>query len=137
MSIVKFTTSAKDRLPDLMKALEDLAKKRVLVGIPADKSFRDGEINNAQLAFIHDKGSPAQNIPARSFMEPGIESGLPAITAQLKKTAQAAFDGDFLRGVDTYLHRDRLGSRIAADCGRTAVLFVPATLAARRRKGFY
>jgi hypothetical protein len=139
MAIAKFTTSSKSNLPGLAKALEDLAKKRVLVGVPADKSFRDGEINNAQLAYIHDKGSPAQNIPARPFLGPGIEEGLPAITTQLKKTAQAAFDGE-VDGVEKGLHSTGL---VAADAVKRKLVdgpfapLKPATLAARKHKGFF
>jgi hypothetical protein len=138
-NIARFTVSkTKDGLPALVKAIGDLAKKQVLVGVPADKSFRDGEINNAQLAFIHDKGSPAQNIPARPFLEPGIEQGLPAIKVQLKKAAEAAFDGN-TRDVDKGLNAAGL---VAADAVKRKIVdgpFTPlaaATLAARRRKGF-
>lgn len=66
-----------DKMGELMKSLEELKKKSVLVGIPEEKATRPelGEkINNAELAYIHTNGSPIRNIPARPFIEPGIES---------------------------------------------------------------
>jgi len=52
-----------------------ITNKQVLVGIPADKAQRgDGELNNAARAYILNYGAPEANIPARPFMEPGIEN---------------------------------------------------------------
>ena len=62
-----------DNLRKLTQGIEVLTTMQVMVGVPDDKSGRrEGEINNAELAYIHDKGAPEANIPARPFMEPGI-----------------------------------------------------------------
>ena len=65
----------RDGLPGLKKRIASLEKQELLVGVPSDKAAREGEgLNNATLAYIHDNGSPAANIPARPFMLPGIEA---------------------------------------------------------------
>lgn len=75
---------------ELRKRLNDLDKVEVLVGIPqATATRRKGPITNAQLLFIHSKGSPARNIPARPVIEPAInaDGNKQAIAAQLKQAA--------------------------------------------------
>jgi hypothetical protein len=64
-----------------------------MVGVPAEKTNRDGPITNASLAYIHDHGAPEVGIPARPFMEPGIESVQAKIEDTLYMTAKAAGDG--------------------------------------------
>lgn len=55
--------------------LKALMRRRVLVGIPQEKSSRkDAGPTNAELAFIHSHGSPLMHIPARPFIEPALES---------------------------------------------------------------
>lgn len=84
----------KNKLPDLEKALKLLTEKDVLVGVPEDKSNRKdpGAINNAALAYIHDTGSPAQNIPPRPFFEPGIGDVKPRLIARMKALAKALLE---------------------------------------------
>ena len=71
------TVKVKKDMRNLLKELDALAQKRVLVGVPEDADSRGEEgyktpIGNAALAYIHDNGSPRQGIPARPFMQPGI-----------------------------------------------------------------
>jgi phage gpG-like protein len=76
-----------------------LKGQEVLVGVPAEKAPRDAaeargmEITNAALAYIHNYGSPAANIPARPFMEPGIEEAKPEIGDGFQKAGVAALEG--------------------------------------------
>lgn len=78
----------KDITPDLIKALKRISQEEVLVGIPEDKSKRkQGEVGNATLGAVHDKGSPANNIPPRPFMDPGIQSVKKEIDNQYKNAA--------------------------------------------------
>lgn len=86
-------------------AFSRLRSKQVLVGVPATDADRESgdPMNNAQLAYLHDKGSPANNIPARPFMQPGMQSGKQAIVSQLEGAAQAAIRGD-PDGVDRRLN---------------------------------
>jgi len=81
----------------LLTALNQLADVEVLVGFPESGAGRDpgvdgegGEITNAALAYIHDNGAPEQNIPARPFMLPGIESVQKQLNAKLKQVGAAA-----------------------------------------------
>lgn len=96
-----------DNLADVLKSIKALSKKDVLVGVPNANADRDdedrGPINNAALAFIHDNGSPAANIPARPFLRAGIEEDKEKIEQRLKKAADAALDGDSNK-VDQQLH---------------------------------
>lgn len=81
--------------PDPQKAVERLSKKAVFVGIPREKNARPGDaIGNAALAYIHENGSPAQNIPARPFMGPGVRDAMPDIEKYMTQAANAALDGD-------------------------------------------
>ena len=87
-----------DNSPAILMAINELKRNEVLVGVPAQKAARNAEegrgqpINNAALAYIHNYGSPAANIPARPFMEPGIKNGQAAIEANLKSGADSAFE---------------------------------------------
>lgn len=87
-----------DLTKDLDRALRELVRDSVLVGVPAAEAEREpapGEpatLNNAALAYIHDKGSPAANIPARPFMEPGIIVAEDAIEAIYSKAAKGVLD---------------------------------------------
>lgn len=89
----------KDITADVLHAIERLVGQEVLVGIPATEAERNddrssGEPNNAQLGYIHNYGSPATNIPARQFLEPGIEEQRASITNHLRMAAKAALDGN-------------------------------------------
>lgn len=104
-----------DKLGDLMKAIRQLRDSEVLVGYPDDNSGQGtaGEdagptdrktidangkatppITNAALAYIHDNGSPAMNIPARPFLKPGIKAAGDKIAKRHADAAVAALDGD-------------------------------------------
>jgi hypothetical protein len=77
------------------RAIRALAGTEVLVGYPEDKDVkrRGNEPSNAELAYIHNFGAPAANIPPRPFLEPGVEKVQEKIGRQLTKTAEAVFDG--------------------------------------------
>lgn len=74
--------------------LQALGTKTVAIGVPSSKAARkgDAEMNNATLAFIHDRGAPDVNIPARPFLEPGIDRARPEVLEILKKAALQAVD---------------------------------------------
>lgn len=103
-------TISQDRVPALLRAIEDLTKTDVLVGIPGTTADRKPEgghpapINNAALGYIHEFGLPEHNIPARPFLRPGIAEGMPAIISRLRSGAKraltlAARHGDSEAGV--------------------------------------
>lgn len=90
----------KDRVNEIEKIIRDLARKQVLVGIPEDKSPRKMEegvnpvITNASLGYIHETGSPAQNIPSRAWLVPGVAAAKEKTADYFKQAGVAAFEGD-------------------------------------------
>ncbi len=85
-----------DKLGKFTKAISDLAKQQVLVGIPAvqtDRDADDGPITNAALGYIHENGAPEAGIPPRPFLVPGIKDQEPAIIKYLEQAATAATEG--------------------------------------------
>ncbi len=77
---------------DALKALE---RVEVLVGFPADGAPREdgAAISNAQLAFIQENGSPANNIPPRPFLNPGIRRGAKRLAKIQAMAIKAALTG--------------------------------------------
>lgn len=141
----------KDSTAKLKDAFQHLERVDVLVGVPSEKTEReDGAMNNASIAYIHDNGSPAQNIPARPFMRPGIERSKSAIAGFMKQaakrvltdnaskaeadlmktgmTAQASIRNRINEGVPPPLKAGTLRGRIR---NKTAVKGAKAELAAR------
>jgi hypothetical protein len=89
----------------LMEGVETLTNTVVLVGVPGDKAGRkEGEISNADLAYIHEHGSIDGRIPARPFIGPGIL----AVQADIARESLAAGKA-IMKGsqsvVSTYLNR--------------------------------
>jgi hypothetical protein len=83
-----------DHLKQVSKAITTLADTRVMVGVPAQKTDRGQPITNAALAYIHEHGAPAANIPARPFMRPTIKARENEIAARLKRAASFAWAGN-------------------------------------------
>lgn len=86
-------------LNELVESLRKLSGVEVLVGFPEETTEREEDadkpsgITNASLAYIHDNGAPEQNIPARPFMGPGIESVQDQIADKLGQILKAASNG--------------------------------------------
>jgi len=95
-----------DNLPSFKRNFKELTSKEVFVGVPSGKANRKDskEPNNAMLAYIHDNGSPARNIPARPFMKPGIERAQRDIEKAMEIGAKQCLDGA-TETVDIALHR--------------------------------
>lgn len=84
-------TKVVDRVADMVKTVEELTQSDVLVGIPRDRSARrDGPIGNAAIAYIHEYGSPAHNIPARPFIHPGVRKIRKQAVAMMNQGARDA-----------------------------------------------
>lgn len=132
-----------DRLTQLVKSINELTAKEVLVGVPAAEAGReaaedDGKpINNAALAYIHETGAPEANIPARSFLVPGIQDNQRALERELKRAADQALLGK--RGnVTGALNRVGLVAQAGVRRKINSGDFPPlsdATLRARARRG--
>lgn len=83
-----------DNFKKFLQGVEILTNTTVMVGVPEDKTARkSGSISNAALAYIHDKGAPEANIPARPFMEPGVKAVQNEITEELNNAGKAVFAG--------------------------------------------
>lgn len=95
----------KDRLNEVVKSIGKLAKMDVLVGIPESENARNDEgPNNAALGYIHEHGSPSNNIPARPFLIPGVAEAKGKFRPRLANAAKAALDGkgkEALRQLDS------------------------------------
>jgi hypothetical protein len=88
----------RDNSAAIKQAFKALQTQHVLVGIPEDKSARKAEdgapIGNAALGYIAEHGSPANNIPARPLLRPGIKSILPDARELLRDAARQAAHGN-------------------------------------------
>jgi hypothetical protein len=92
-----------DKLGDVIKAISQLSNKDVLVGIPDSAPERtDTPITNAQIGYVMETGSPANNIPARPFLIPGIASVHTEVADRLRKGALSALSGS-AAGAETAL----------------------------------
>ncbi|MBD8181677.1 hypothetical protein IFU25_08170 [Pantoea agglomerans] len=131
-------TVRSDNAQSILDALKTLANKDVLVGIPESKDERDdGDIGNAAIGYINENGSPAQNIPPRPHLKPGVRSVEQDFMPHLKSAARKALEGD-AEGAVTSL--DRAGTVAANGVKRyiTITGFTPladATIANRLRRG--
>ena len=84
-----------NKLPKMLAAFDSLVQKDVLVGVPKAKAHReDDPIGNATIAYLMDNGAPANNIPARPFMRPGIKRATSQIKAEFKIAASAVLTGN-------------------------------------------
>lgn len=92
-------TKIMDKLPKVLAAMNKLALNSAYVGVTSDHTSRDdedvakGPMTNAALAFIHDQGSPAANIPQREFMRPGVRAAQPYIVQVLRSGALSTLQG--------------------------------------------
>ena len=132
--------NVKDNYPALKKLLKQLPLKSVFVGVPANTSeAREGEpINNATLAYIHQNGSPANNIPARPFMTIGMDEAKEPATKQLENGAKKFFKSNDMRDVEQGLGKAGFVAENAikrAINSNIAPALAPATIAARQRRG--
>ncbi|WP_321942068.1 hypothetical protein [Burkholderia cenocepacia] len=129
-----------DRLDEVLKSIAGLVRQEVLVGVPDSTAGRkdDGEpLSNAEIGYIQEAGSPANNIPARPHLVPGVQDARPKFEPQLQKGVEAALDGD-LEQVERRLNmagiaaqnsvRAKVNSNIAPELAES-------TLEARRRRG--
>jgi len=110
----------------------------VLVGIPSNEDGRsDGNLGNAAIGYIHEKGSPAQNIPARPFLEPGVKAASARVVDIFKEGASASFS-DPSAGLKAL---NKAGLVAQAEIKKALVAgegFAPlskSTLDSRRRRG--
>lgn len=94
MGIFANVISTDETLKAVEASIAELKKHEVLVGVPQEKSSRQGgKATNAELLFIHTNGSPARGIPARPVLKPAIADDKERIVEMLGKAVDAATSG--------------------------------------------
>lgn len=91
-----------DGLPDLLRRMAAVALRDVLVGIPAGEQRDDGP-TNAEIGYQNEFGSPANNIPARPHLIPGVAAVQDKAVARLTQAASAAATGR-MSDAERHLH---------------------------------
>ncbi len=129
-----------DRLKAVLQSINGLVDKQVLIGVPDSTAGRkdDGEpLSNAEIGYIQETGSPANNLPARPFLVPGVAAAQSKTLPQLQKGVEAALDGD-LEAVQRRLSSAGLVAQASVrkriNSGITPALS-EATLRERARRG--
>lgn len=85
----------RDDVPKLLTDIAALVKREVLVGIPESKTDRgSNEPTNAMIGYVMETGSPANNVPARPHLVPGVTNSLPAVIPHLQAAADATLAGN-------------------------------------------
>lgn len=127
-----------DRLGGVLASINELVKKQVLVGVPDSAPDRkEGPLSNAQIGYLLEHGLPANNLPPRPHLLPGVQDARPKVEPELQACVNAALDGD-AQMVDTRLNRAGL---VAASAVKAKInsnvqpALSERTLADRRRRG--
>ena len=91
-----------DRMPLLLRVMRLLTKNEVVFGFPEEtataRTADPGEPappSNATIGYLMETGDDARNIPARPFMQPGLDAALPEIIDRMKLGAKQAVLLDF------------------------------------------
>lgn len=118
----------------LQQAIAEAAAKFVVVGVPENKSSRnDGELGNADIAFIHEMGDPARDLPERSFLRSTMAERRQAYQELAAKVMRKVLAGDM-----TVEHAlELIGLAAAGDVQETIEQgeFAPLAPETIRRKG--
>jgi hypothetical protein len=104
-SVTMEIRKGRNYVPQLQKALRLLARRQVVVGFPEDKNVErkdDDPLTNAEIAYVMCKGSPANNLPPREFLESGVRDGIDEIRDRMGDAALNGIDGN-VEGVDKSL----------------------------------
>lgn len=137
-------TTVVDNWAKLAAGVDMMVGTQVMVGVPATEALRKPEPgekgappNNAFLAYIHEHGDAAGRIPARPFLQPGVNDNRENIERGMRAVALAALNGN-PAAVDRGLHRVGLSTQASVRRKITTGPFLPLaerTLAKRRARG--
>lgn len=125
-----------DGLPDMLRRLAAVAQRDVLVGVPAGEARDDGP-SNAEIGYQNEFGSPANNIPARPHLIPGVAAVQDKAVARLTQAASAAATGR-MSDAERHLHAAGLIAQNSVRRTLTTAAYRPLserTLAERRARG--
>ena len=131
-------TITQDNVANIKKAMRELSRTTVMVGIPESKNKRKSpdKMNNATLGYIHEYGSPANNIPARAWLRPGIEASRTKWEDYLRQAARLAMEGK-PESMDKAFNAAGMTAVQSVKTRTSAGVpppLAPRTIAARRRK---
>ena len=122
----------------IQSALRQLSRTTVYVGIPEEKTTRKSsdKMTNATLGYIHEYGSPANNIPARAWLKPGIEASRTKWEGYLKQAATLAMEGkpESMEKAFNAAGMTAMQSVKTRTAAGIPPPLAPRTMAARRRK---
>lgn len=125
-----------DGLPDMLRRMAAVAQRDVLVGIPSGEQRDDGP-TNAEIGYQNEFGSPANNIPARPHLIPGVAAVQDKAVARLTQAASAAATGR-MSDAERHLHAAGLIAQNSVRRTLTTAAYRPLserTLAERRARG--
>lgn len=125
-----------DGLTGLLRRMAAVAQRDVLVGIPAGEQRDDGP-TNAEIGYQNEFGSPANNIPARPHLIPGVAAVQDKAVARLTQAASAAATGR-MSDAERHLHAAGLIAQSSVRRTLTTAAYRPLserTLAERRARG--
>lgn len=125
-----------DGLPDMLRRMAAVAQRDVLVGVPAGEARDDGP-SNAEIGYQNEFGSPANNIPARPHLMPGVAAVQDKAVARLTQAASAAATGR-MSDAERHLHAAGLIAQNSVRRTLTTAAYRPLserTLAERRARG--
>ena len=125
-----------DALPDLLRRLAAVAQRDVLVGVPAGEARDDGP-TNAEIGYQNEFGSPANNIPARPHLLPGVAAVQDKVATRLTQAADAAASGR-VSDAERHLHAAGLLAQNSVRRTLTTSAYRPLserTLSERRARG--
>ena len=137
-------TTTKDELEKITKMVKALGRRQVLVGVPSSTTRRDPEpgepadINNATIGYLMENGSPANNIPARPHLVPGVENVLDKVALALGQAAKLAMSGGSEEKIEANLE---IAGQKARDGVKNKISSGPFTplkedmIKARKRRG--
>lgn len=127
-----------DKVAGVLKNIQKIATARVVVGIPQDENNRnDGQIGNAEIGYIQEFGSTAQNIPPRPFLVPGVKAVEKECAELLAEGAKNMLDNNAMTASLTKAGIKAQSSvKATITKGEGFAPLAESTLAARKRKGY-
>jgi hypothetical protein len=93
------TRVTEDRVDEILRAVAELTGREVMIGVPSTSADRENDplnspLNNAEIGYIQEYGSPVANIPARPHLVPGVQSVQAQVVTELRRAGGSAIDGN-------------------------------------------
>lgn len=125
------------KMGEILARVRAMSKKRCLVGIPSSAAARDdgSTINNAEIGFINEFGSPEANIPPRPHLVPGVRRAQHDVIDILEAGGRAVLTG---HQTDVGQSLEKAGL-VSVSSVKNLIIsgiappLAPATVAARRK----